>query len=165
MNEWVFEGVGVSADKGEERLHFHTSFADLRDGGDGPSSTSVRCGASMALFRGTTPGPMEDLGIAVTRRAGVVVFEARAYDGTLRMRMIVEDEGSLPARGLGCPEGRYALPAEQQRPGRTRSWRSSCWSRGGSGPADRARAGVSLQPVAGLIVCMAKPKLLSGGNP
>lgn len=105
MNEWVFEGVGVSADTGEERLHFHTSFADLRNGGDGPSSTGVRCGDSMALFRGTTPGPMEDLGNAVTFRAGVVVLEAREYDGTLRMRMIVEDEGSLLRGGLGAVKG------------------------------------------------------------
>ena len=105
MNEWVFEGVGVSPDTGEERLHFHTSFADLRDGGDGPSSTSLRCGASMALFRGTTPGPMEDLGMVVTARAGVVVLEAREYDGTLRMRMIVEDEGSLLRGGVGAVRG------------------------------------------------------------
>ena len=33
MNEWV-SGSGVSPDTGEERLHFHTSFADLRDGGE-----------------------------------------------------------------------------------------------------------------------------------
>ncbi len=106
MNEWVFEGVGVSADTGEERLHFHTSFADLRDdGGDGPNSTGVRCGASMAVFRGTTPGPVEDLGIAVTLRAGVVVLEARDYDGTLRMRMIVEDQGSLLRGGVGAMKG------------------------------------------------------------
>lgn len=105
MNEWVFEGVGVSPDTGEERLHFHTSFADLRDDGDGPSSTRVRCGASMAVFRGTTPGPMEDLGNVVTSRAGVVVLEAREYDGTLRMRAIVEDEGSLLRGGLGAMRG------------------------------------------------------------
>jgi hypothetical protein len=105
MNEWVFEGVGVSPDTGEEPLHFHTSFADLRDDGDGPSSTRVRCGASMAVFRGTTPGPMEDLGNVMTSRAGVVVLEARQYDGTLRMRMIVEDEGSLLRGGLGAMRG------------------------------------------------------------
>ena len=105
MNERVFEGAGVSADTGEERLRFHTSFAELRDEGDGPSSSSVRCGASVALFRGTTPGPVEDLGGMVTFRAGVVVLEARGYDGTLRMRLIVEDEGSLLRGGMGGMRG------------------------------------------------------------
>ena len=106
VNEWAFEGVGVSADTGEEQLHFHTSFADLRDDGlDRPNSAGVRCGASVALFHGTTPGPTERTATAVTFRAGVVLLEARDYDGTLRMRTVVEDRETLLRGGPGAMRG------------------------------------------------------------
>lgn len=106
MNELVFEGVGITADTREERLHFQTSFAGLReDGVDRPASAGVRCGATMALFSGSTPGPVERTSTSVTFRSGVVVREARDYDGTLRMRVIVEDSESLLHGGLGAMRG------------------------------------------------------------
>lgn len=106
MNELVFEGVGVTADAGEERLHFQTSFAGLReDGLDWPSSAGVRCGATMALFSGSTPGPVERTSTSVTFRSGIVLREARDYDGTLRMRVMVEDSESLLHGGVGAMRG------------------------------------------------------------
>ena len=106
MNERVFEGVGVAADTREERLHFQTSFADLReDGLENPASAGVRCGATMALFSGSTPGPVERTSTSVTFRWGIVLREARDYNGTLRMRVLVEDSGSLLHGGLGAMRG------------------------------------------------------------
>lgn len=108
LNEWVFEGVGLSANTRTERFHFLTSFADLRDDGEGgTTSADVRCGSSVALFRGTTPGgPSEttETGI-VFQRAGAVVLEARAYDGTLRMRKIIRDKESPLRGGVGAIAG------------------------------------------------------------
>lgn len=106
VNEMVFEGVGVTADTREERLHFHTSLADLReDGKERPASASVRCGATLAIFWGTTPGPVETNVAVVTIRAGTILFEARDYDGTLRMRTIVEDRESLLRGGVEAMRG------------------------------------------------------------
>ena len=107
MNEWVFEGVGAGA-SGSERFHFLTSLADLRDDDEaGTTSADVRCGGSLALFRGTTPGgPAEVTATGmIFGRAGAVVLEARTYNGTLKMRKIITDMES-PLRGaLGTFRG------------------------------------------------------------
>ena len=107
LNEWVFEGLGLAA-TGTERFHFLTSFADLRDDGEaGTTSADVRCGSSLALFRGTTPGgpaAVTTTGM-IFARAGAVVFEARTYDGTLRMRKIITDMESTLRGGLGAFRG------------------------------------------------------------
>lgn len=68
----------------------------------GPTSADVRCGASVALFRMTTPGTTEITGDLTTARAGTVILEARAYDGTLLTRRTVEDEMSLLRGTLGA---------------------------------------------------------------
>lgn len=107
LNEWVFEGVGLSA-AGSERFHFLTSFANHRDDGEaGTTSADVRCGSSLALFRGTTPGGPAEVTTAgmMFARAGAVVFEARTYDGTLRMRKIITDMESTLRGGLGAFRG------------------------------------------------------------
>ncbi len=108
LNEWIFEGVAVSANTRKERFHFLTSFADLRDDGEGgTTSADVRCGSSVALFRGTTPGgPAETTETGILfQRAGAVVLEARAYDGTLRMRKVIRNMGSPLRGGVGAFTG------------------------------------------------------------
>lgn len=112
VNEWFFEGLGVRAESKGEAFHFLTSFANQRDDDEmGTTSSDVRCGESVALFRGTTPGGsgrMTADGFLI-RRAGAVILEARAYDGTLRMRYVIKDRASLLRGGLGELRGDTAF--------------------------------------------------------
>lgn len=108
LNEWFFEGLGIHAESKGERFHFLTSVANLRDDEEiGITSSDVRCGESFALFRGTTPGGSATMTADgfIIQRAGAVVLEARAYDGSLRMRNIVVDKGSLMRGALGGIRG------------------------------------------------------------